>query len=273
MIIDGRAIAADVLARAKARAARLPHPPKVVAVVANETPATRSYLSIKAARAADAGCMLTLKRVPETADTETIRAAASDRNADAVIIQLPLPAAVDVQVACDAIPEGKDADVLGSVARAAFMRGDTDALLPPVVGAIAEVIARASVSVHGLHAVVIGSGYLVGAPSAAWLAQNGAQVTTVNQRSGDLASALGTADLVISGAGSAHLVTPELLKNGVVLIDAGTSESGGAITGDADPACAEKAAVFTPVPGGVGPIAVAKLFENATILAERKVSF
>ena len=273
MIIDGKAISAEVLARAKARAANLPHPPKVVAIVANETAATRSYLSIKASRAAHAGCVLTLVRVPETADTEAVRAAAADARADAVIIQLPLPASVNVQAACDAIPEDKDADVLGSAARAAFMRGDTDALLPPVVSAIAEILARAGIEVERKRTVVIGSGYLVGAPSAAWLAQNGAQVTTINQKSGDLAGALSGADIVISGAGSPHLVKPEMLKKGVVLIDAGTSESGGALAGDADPACASVASVFTPVPGGVGPIAVAKLFENATILAERKLSF
>ena len=70
------------------------------------------------------------------------------------------------------------------------------------------------------------------------------------------------ADIVVSGAGSPHLIKPEMLKEGVVLIDAGTSESAGKVVGDCDPACAELASVFTPVPGGVGPIAVAMLFKN-----------
>jgi methylenetetrahydrofolate dehydrogenase (NADP+)/methenyltetrahydrofolate cyclohydrolase len=64
---------------------------------------------------------------------------------------------------------------------------------------------------------------------------------------------------------------PEMLKKGVILVDAGTSESAGEIAGDADPACAEKCALFTPVPGGVGPLAVAKLFENAVTLAGTRV--
>ena len=63
-----------------------------------------------------------------------------------------------------------------------------------------------------------------------------------------------------------------MLKEGVVLIDAGTSESGGAIVGDADPACAQMCSIFTPVPGGVGPLAVACLFENAVTLAERTIN-
>jgi len=80
---------------------------------------------------------------------------------------------------------------------------------------------------------------------------------------------LSTADIVVSGAGVPYLIKPEHLKQGVVLIDAGTSESDGAIVGDADPSCAEKCSVFTPVPGGVGPLAVACLFENAVLLAVR----
>jgi methylenetetrahydrofolate dehydrogenase (NADP+)/methenyltetrahydrofolate cyclohydrolase len=269
MIVDGRAIAAEVLARATARAAKLPHPPKVIAIVANETPATRSYLSIKSRRAEDAGCVLSLKRFPESAATEELAEAASHTKADALIVQLPLPAGVDARAVCDAVPQEEDADVLSGEARAAFMRGDADALLPPVVGALAEILARAHIEPDGKKAVVVGTGYLVGTPSAAWLAQNGAQVMTVNQKSGSLAEALMGADIIVSGAGSPGIVKPEMLAQGVVLIDAGTSESGGVTVGDADPGCEAKCAVFTPVPGGVGPIAVAKLFENAVILAER----
>ena len=93
----------------------------------------------------------------------------------------------------------------------------------------------------------------------------GAEVSVVTKESGDL-SLLTDADIVISGAGVPGLIRPEHLKEGVVLIDAGTSESGGAIVGDADPACAEVASVFTPVPGGVGPVAVACLFRNVAAL-------
>ena len=84
--------------------------------------------------------------------------------------------------------------------------------------------------------------------------------------------ALAQADIIVAGAGVPHFIKPEMLKEGVVLIDAGTSESGGTIVGDADPSCANKCSLFTPVPGGVGPLAVAKLFENAVTLAERTMN-
>lgn len=77
------------------------------------------------------------------------------------------------------------------------------------------------------------------------------------------------ADIVVSGAGSPHFIKPHMLKSGVVLIDAGTSEQAGKLAGDCDPACAEVVSVFTPVPGGVGPVAVAMLFKNLATLTKK----
>ena len=112
---------------------------------------------------------------------------------------------------------------------------------------------------------------MVGQPAAVWLEEMGADIFVLTRKSESLAE-LANADIVVLGAGSPHLVKPEMLKKGVVLIDAGTSESDGAIVGDADPACAEVANVFTPVPRGIGPIAVACLFQNAGELALREVN-
>lgn len=257
MIVNGKQIAADILARAKARAAKLSHPPQVVAIVGSETSATLSYLGIKQRQADEAGCSFTVVPLGAAYDT-----------ADAVLIQLPLPADVDTKAELDKIPVEKDADVLSSAARAKFEKGDADALLPPVVGAVAEILALYNVNPKDKRAVVLGDGWLVGNPCASWLEQQGAEVFHISSKGADL-SMLALADIIISGAGDAHVIKPDMIKEGVVLIDAGTSESGGTIAGDADPACADKCSVFTPVPGGVGPIAVAKLFDNAVTLAER----
>jgi methylenetetrahydrofolate dehydrogenase (NADP+)/methenyltetrahydrofolate cyclohydrolase len=268
MIIDGRQIAADILARAKSRAAKLAHPPIVAAIVASDTPATRSYLTIKGRRAMDAGCVLDVRTFPQTVPGSELDAAATGSDADALIVQLPLPEGIDAQAVCDAIPLGKDADVLSTAARKGFERGDTGALLPPVVAAIAEIFKKYNVEPRGKRAVIIGRGWLVGEPAAAWLMQQGARVTTLN-RGAKLGQELQEADIIVCGAGAPHLVKPYMIKDDVVLIDAGTSESDGALAGDADPECATKCSLFTPVPGGVGPIAVACLFDNAVTLAER----
>lgn len=257
MIVDGRQVAAEILADVKARAARLPRAPQVVALVGEETRATLSYLKIKKSRAHDAGCTFEVRPLGSSYD-----------DADAVIIQLPLPQGLDQKKLCDGIPVAQDADVLSAAARDAFLKGKQDALLPPVAGAVQEILKRSHIDPRGKSVAVVGNGWLVGNPVAAWLKQQGATVAILTSSS-QVEQSLPEADIVVSGAGVPHLIKPDYLKGGVVLIDAGTSESSGALAGDADPACAEAASVFTPVPGGVGPIAVAWLFNNVVTLAER----
>lgn len=264
MIIDGKKIAADIVARVRERAQHLPEAPHVVALVEDETPATRSYLAIKKRRAEEAGCRFDVRTL-ERGIEQVIQTA---EKADAVVIQLPIRDALVTREWCDAIPAEKDADVLSSAAREKFEQGVEGALLPPVVGAVKAVLQMADVVVSGKHVVVVGQGFLVGAPVATWLKQQGADVSVVTEGHGDLGEALRNADIVVLGAGSPGLVTPDMLNDGVVLIDAGTSESNGKIVGDADPACAPKCSVFTPVPGGIGPVAVACLFENVVTLCE-----
>jgi 5,10-methylene-tetrahydrofolate dehydrogenase/methenyl tetrahydrofolate cyclohydrolase len=169
-----------------------------------------------------------------------------------VLVQLPHPQA-DALLA--QIPPDKDVDALGLAPK----------VLAPVAGAVKEILARSDIEVRGKKAIVVGEGRLVGKPISRMLRDMGAEVSVVTLEQGSLAE-LKDADIVVSGAGSPHLIQPEMLKPGVILIDAGTSESGGRMVGDCDPACADAASVFTPVPGGVGPVAVAMLFKNLSTL-------
>lgn len=258
MIIDGKEIASDILARAKARAEKLSHRPRVVAYAPEVTPATKSYLKIKQKYGNEAGCDFVVSEELSFAD------------ADAAIIQLPLPSGVEKEV-LSAIPVSKDADVLSSSARTLFEKREEGYLLPPVVGAVQEILKQVQYDLKGKRAVVLGDGFLVGMPVKTWFAQEGADVTVVTRDTRDITSVLTSADILVSGIGVAHFIKPEMLKEGVVLIDAGTSESSGVLVGDADPLCEKKCSLFTPVPGGVGPVAVACLFENAVTLAERAI--
>ncbi|KND50244.1 MAG: methylenetetrahydrofolate dehydrogenase (NADP+) / methenyltetrahydrofolate cyclohydrolase [Parcubacteria bacterium C7867-007] len=270
MIIDGRSIAADILAEAREIVSTLPCVPVVRAVVVCPSPATESYLKVKSARAKDAGMQMQVVQVADNASTEDVIKAVTEPGADCVIVQLPLPEGVDQDAILASIPEAQDADVLSANAYISFEQGMPDALIPPVAAAVAEICARAKVVVSGKKALVIGNGRLVGQPVWQWLHQQGADALIITRATQDsLPLIIPNMDIVVSGAGSPGLVQPEQLKEGVVLIDAGTSESNGAIVGDADPRCVEHASVFTPVPGGVGPIAVACLFRNAAILARR----
>ena len=270
MIVDGRAIAADILAVTKKEVEQLGRMLVVRAVVVSPSPATHSYLKIKSARAEDAGMKMDVVHIDDDASTEDVIAAVQAPGADAVIVQLPLPEHLNQDAILASIPLAQDADVLSEDAYVAFEEGHADSLIPPVAAAAAEICMRSGVRIAGAKALVIGNGRLVGKPVWHWLQQQGAEVLIVtHETQSTLPGLLPNMDIVVSGAGSPALIQPEHLKQGVVLIDAGTSESNGAIVGDANPACSEKAAVFTPVPGGVGPIAVACLFRNAAILAIR----
>ncbi|HEY4504240.1 MAG TPA: hypothetical protein VJI73_00530, partial [Candidatus Paceibacterota bacterium] len=109
-----------------------------------------------------------------------------------------------------------------------------------------------------------------GEPVTVWFKNLGVDYALVTAETSDKAKAkiIKTAELLITGAGDPGMIKPEMIQEGVVIVDAGTSESGGMIKGDVDPACQTKASLITPVPGGVGPVAVAQLFKNLVELAQ-----
>lgn len=267
MIVDGRALAKEILESVRVS---IVGEPVVRAIVIAPSAATESYLRIKTAKAEEAGMHLELVRMQDDATEVDLAEKILASGADAVIVQLPLPAGMDERAVLGAIPPERDADVLSPVTYERFLKDEPDALMPPVVCAVAEILEQAGVVIGGKRAAVIGNGRLVGAPVQAWLAREGAEVVVLTREDFDAKKELlKEADIVVSGAGSPHLITPDLLMEGAVLVDAGTSESNGAIVGDFDPSCAEHASVFTPVPGGVGPVAVACLFKNVATLLNR----
>jgi len=265
MNIDGRSIASDILADIKSSIEG--RTVVVRAITISPSAATESYLRVKESRAREAGMHMEVVRLPETSSTQEVIDMVRAPGAAGVIVQLPLPDHFDTRAILEAIPSSVDADVLSPYTYARFEVGEPENVVPPVAAAVAEILARSDVDPSGKRVVIVGNGKLVGRPAAAWFGRfANTTVEIVTKESHDLSTALADADIVVSGAGVPGLIKPEYLKEGVVLIDAGTSESGGQMVGDADPACAEKASVFTPVPGGVGPVAVACLFRNVSLM-------
>ncbi len=265
MIIDGRGIAKAILEEMRQRTSMLSHVPVVRAITVSPNLATKSYLNIKSRRAKDAGMVLDVVELRETSTTEECIDAVQKEGADAVIVQLPLPSHLNTEAVVNSIPLEKDADVLSAQAYEKFEKDMPGALLPPVVGAIKEILDRHNVVLFERKVLVIGEGKLVGRPVATWLRKNGVAVETVNKESFSIQS-LKEYEVIISGVGQPHFIMPDMIREGVILIDAGTSESNGSIQGDAHPSCGQKTSLFTPVPGGVGPVAVACLFKNVSTL-------
>lgn len=240
MIIEGRKIAEEILNGLQSR-------PLTLGVVMGTDAASDSFVRMKERTAARVGVVL--KRFASEQIDEALLC-------DGILVQLPLP---DSEILIAKIPPEKDVDALGS----------RPLVYSPVAGAIHEVLKHTDTETKGKKAVVVGAGKLVGAPAATLLRDLGAQVSVITSTHGSL-DELRDADIVVLGAGEPGFIKPSMLKAGVVLIDAGTSESAGKLAGDADPACAEVASVFTPVPGGIGPIAVAMIFKNLFELAAKR---
>lgn len=263
MIVDGRAIAEELYAGLLETRSRF-GAVSLGIIVVGKHPVIDSFVRIKERAAERLNVKLVRRALPDTATTEEVVAAVQElsQETDGIIVQLPVPASIQIEEVLSAIPATHDVDGINPLVTHKKVR-------PPVAAAIEEILKRNNVQVQGAKAVVVGLGRLVGTPALELLQDMGAAVSSVTQGHGSLDD-LKDADIVVLGAGNPGFVKPEMLKQGVVLIDAGTSEMENKIAGDADPACAEVASVFTPVPGGVGPIAVAMIFKNLFDLVENK---
>ncbi|MEX0918799.1 MAG: bifunctional 5,10-methylenetetrahydrofolate dehydrogenase/5,10-methenyltetrahydrofolate cyclohydrolase [Candidatus Paceibacterota bacterium] len=264
MIIDGRALAQKIKAELKRELAEINLRPVLAVVLVGADPVSLKYIARKQKFGQDIGAEVRLFSYNETISEEDLLAEISRLAGEAgihgLIVQLPLPTRLSADRILATIPPAKDVDAL-----------TTDSLtLSPVAVAVAEIFSAYDIKPAGRPALVIGAGRLVGRPVAAWLSAVGAKVKVadIKTKAEDLTELCRRAEIIVTGAGQPNLIKPEMIKPGAVIIDAGTSEVGGRLAGDADPACADMASLFTPVPGGVGPVVVAALFKNLLTLAK-----
>ncbi len=256
MIVDGKKIAnelkAELSSELRARDLKL----RLDVILVGDNVASEKYVERKRSVGGEIGIDVVVHElmgdIKQSDLEEELKRLAEDKRVNGIIVQLPLPKQINEKEILDLVPAEKDVDALSSEAR----------VLSPTVGAIREILARSNVDLANKKIVVVGQGKLVGRPTALWLTQEGYNVSVVDSKTQNVDELLLSADIIVSGAGSPELITPDKIRDGVVIVDASTSESNGQLTGDADPACANKCSVFTPVPGGVGPITVVMLFKN-----------
>lgn len=192
---------------------------------------------------------------------EKITELATDSEISGIVVQLPLPKNFNTQEILNLIPLKKDVDVLSGVAFEKFERNQLP-ILPPVVGAIKYFLEEYKISLANKKIVLVGKGKLVGKPLAIWLKNQGLDFSVVDRSVPDIKAITKEADIIISGAGVPGIIKEDMIKEGVILIDAGTSLEQGIIKGDIDKLAYKKASFVAPVPGGVGPVTVACLLEN-----------
>jgi methylenetetrahydrofolate dehydrogenase (NADP+)/methenyltetrahydrofolate cyclohydrolase len=260
MTIDGTAIANDLYDELKKRIAVLPSAPVLAIITCAPNFETKKYLTLKEKRAAAIGIVTRVIELNAESTTEDffVALAKHARSSAGVIVQLPLPPHIDTEAVLRAIPTTHDVDALNP---------DTTAILSPVVGAFKTILDTHGIDPMGKRVIIIGRGKLVGRPAERWFTEHGAEVSVVTHETENITRFTRDADIIVCGAGAPGLLRPDMVKEGVIILDAGTSEDGGMLRGDADPACADKAALFTPVPGGIGPITIAVLLGNCVSLS------
>ncbi|MDP3974979.1 MAG: bifunctional 5,10-methylenetetrahydrofolate dehydrogenase/5,10-methenyltetrahydrofolate cyclohydrolase [Candidatus Jorgensenbacteria bacterium] len=257
MVIDGKKIAAGILAELKKR----PVPRKFLAtVLVSGDAASVSFVKQKERVAKKLGVDFRVARFPadifEAALRKEIEKLAEDDACGGIILQLPLPEHMNREEIIKAILVEKDVDALHS-----------DLVLSPAVGVVEEILLTTHYSLPTKTVAVAGFGFLVGQPVAKWLGGKVKELIALDI--GDDLAQLKDADVVILGVGKACLVKPEMLKNDALVIDFGYSRGADSVLcGDFDPSSLRPTPYiphpisYTPTPGGTGPILVAKLFEN-----------
>lgn len=285
--LDGKATAAAIKAELTERVAALAARgirPGLGTLLVGDDPGSTWYVNGKHADCAEVGIASIREDLPASATQADIEAAVARLNEDPActgfIVQLPLPDGIDTNRVLELIDPDKDADGLHptNLGRLVLrMSEDITSSLPCTPKGIIELIERHDISLRGKEVTVVGRGTTVGRSIGLMLTRRAvnATVTLCHTGTADLAAHTRTADVIVAAAGVPDLITADMVKDGVILIDVGVSrvtdaESGKSrVAGDIALAARQKASWYSPNPGGVGPMTRAMLLSNVVESAER----
>ncbi|WP_199560117.1 bifunctional 5,10-methylenetetrahydrofolate dehydrogenase/5,10-methenyltetrahydrofolate cyclohydrolase [Sphingomonas psychrotolerans] len=274
--IDGRALARAVVEQVKAGMVALDRAPGLAVILAGEDPASHVYVNGKVKLAREIGFAAEVILLPADTSEDRVLAEIARLNArdeiDGILVQLPLPAAINTLRVMAAVDPEKDVDGLHALNAGRLSQG-SGGLIPCTPLGCMKIIKSLVPDLTGSHAVVIGSSNIVGKPMAALLLEEHATVTQAHVHTRDTQFICRGADIVVSAVGKPGLVRGDWIKPRAVVIDVGTTrvakpEGGYRIVGDvAFDEARHVAGAITPVPGGVGPMTIACLMENTLTAA------
>jgi len=258
--------------------------PGLSVVLVGTNPASQAYVASKTRACEALGMRGQTHNLPEEVSKDDLFAVIDRLNADpqvhGILVQLPLPAHLPYKAVLEHIHPDKDVDGFHPLNAGLAFVGDPRAFVPCTPAGIMEMIRRENIPTRGKHAVIVGRSLIVSKPLASLLMAPGpdATVTLTHRHTQDLASFTRQADILIVAVGKQNLITADMVKPGVVVIDVGqnrvpdeSSPRGYRMVGDVDyAAVSEKAEAITPVPGGVGPMTITMLLAN-TIQAARQM--
>ena len=283
-LIDGKAIASDLRAATRQRALdyaeRTGRMPALAVVLVGDDPASHVYVGAKLKACAAAAIGSFERRLPpSTAQAmleQVLTALSADPDIDAILLQLPLPAGLDQARAIACIAPEKDVDGLTAVNAGRLALGEPG-LRPCTPSGCIVLAERALGDLSGAHCVILGRSILVGKPAALLFLERHCTVTIAHSRSRNLPDLCRSADILVPAIGKPNFVRADWIKPGACVIDVGINRiedpATGAtrLVGDVDfAAAAQIAGAITPVPGGVGPMTIACLMQNAVQAARNQ---
>ncbi len=276
-IISGKVISAAVKERIAAEVEELKAKgvtPGLAVIIVGTDPASQVYVGSKERTCIELGMYSEKYELPENTTNEKLLALVEKLNNDdkihGILCQLPLPKHLDEKAVIDAIHPSKDVDAFHVQNVGKIMIGDYD-FLPCTPAGIMEMLKYSNIDPQGKHCVVIGRSNIVGKPMAMLMLHANATVTICHSRTQNLKEICREADILVAAVGRAKFVTPDMVKDGAVVIDVGMNrDENGKLCGDVDYAAVEpKCSAITPVPGGVGPMTIAMLMQNTLTSARR----
>jgi methylenetetrahydrofolate dehydrogenase (NADP+) / methenyltetrahydrofolate cyclohydrolase len=286
ILIDGKKISTDIkneiseaVAIRKKENKKIPH---LAIILVGDDGASQTYVDNKVKACKSVGFHYTMMRFADTISEEKLMKhidhVNNDDDVDGFIVQLPLPEHISVERITDKIRSDKDVDGFTNHNFGSII-SKKPLLMPATPFGVMELLRRYNVSTEGKHAVVVGASRIAGAPLSMMLAEQGhATVTICHKYTQDLSSFTRSADILLTAVGKPGLITADMVKEGAVVIDIGTTRvegpeypKGWAIKGDVDfKNVSKKASFITPVPGGVGPMTIASLLLNTLRATEAR---
>jgi methylenetetrahydrofolate dehydrogenase (NADP+)/methenyltetrahydrofolate cyclohydrolase len=286
VIMDGKVLGMKIRESVKARSAALREKgivPCLAVVLVGDDPASLSYVSSKEKALVEAGMDSRDFRLFGATGEDELLSLIGELNRDekihGILVQSPVPKHIDEEKVNAAIAPEKDVDCFHPVSVGNMVLGKPG-FLPCTPHGVLMLLREYKVPVSGANVVIVGRSNIVGKPLANLLIRReyNATVTVCHTGTKELGSHTLQADILIIAAGKPEFIKPEMVKEGAAVIDVGinrvsdpSSKKGYRVCGDVDPAVADKASFYTPVPGGVGPMTIAMLLQNVIEAAQRRI--
>ena len=267
--MDGKALSAKVRSSILAETEELKKKgvtPGLAVIIVGNDPASEIYVRNKEKACAECGFYSEKYALPAETSQEELLGLIDQLNhspqISGILCQLPVPDHISEEAVINAIDPKKDVDAFHPVNVGKIMVGNFD-FVPCTPAGVMELLDEYQIDIKGKECVVVGRSNIVGKPMSMLLLHRHGTVTMCHSRTQHLDEVCRRVDILVAAVGKAGFITPDMVKDGAVVIDVGINRNAeGKVCGDVDPAVMEKASYMTPVPGGAGPMTITMLMKN-----------